>query len=145
EAQDSIPAARLLEVVRGDEEAAALARELVEERREQLGARDVDSAERLVEQKHVRVLDERTRGEDALALPARQPAEHRVRLLAQAYTIERCARALPIAPSHGKPPPPRRQRAHERHVECGDGVVEARALRLRDVAEPPRAGDRAGQ
>src|SRR5262249_19911809 len=143
--EDAVPAARLLEVVRRDQQASPFAGELVEQRCEQLGARDVDAAERLVQQEGVRVLDERASPEYALPLPARKPAEHRAGLVAQPDTLERLETALALTPPGRAPPASRRQRSHQRDVERGDGIVEARTLGLRHVAEAPRSRDRSGQ
>src|SRR2546423_3091227 len=70
QAEDAVEATRLLEVVRRDEERATLAGEVAEEPLEKVGARLVDTRERLVEEQHRRVLDERAGDEDALALAA---------------------------------------------------------------------------
>jgi uncharacterized Zn-finger protein len=117
--------------VGGDEQAAALARELDEQALQPLRARRVQPGERLVEHHHGRVLHEGARHQDALALAARQRAEGRVGLRAEAHPVERRAglRALGAA----GPPPPRQppHGAHRRHVEGGDREVQARALRLR--------------
>src|SRR5207249_4866726 len=75
QAQHAVPRARLLDVVRRDQQAAPLAREVVEERRQHLGARDVHTAEGLVEQEYRSVLHQGARHPDTLSLSARELAE----------------------------------------------------------------------
>ncbi len=107
----------------------------------------VEAGERLVHQQHAGVLDEGAGDQDALALAAGELAEGLLGQLLEADPGER-----PRAPARarpGRPPPPRGagQRAHRRHVERRDRVVEARALGLRDRAaggaDPEAAGKRA--
>ena len=69
---------------------------------EQLGARRVESRERLVEQQHAGVLDERAGDEHALALAARQVAEGLLRLVGQADAGERPPRARARSPRPGR-------------------------------------------
>src|SRR3954452_8081222 len=78
EAEDEIPLARLLDVVRGDQEAMAVAREIRQQPLEQLGTDGVESRERFVQQQQLRVLDQRTRDEDTLPLAAGEAAERAV-------------------------------------------------------------------
>ena len=75
QAENLVPPKRLVEVVRRDQDSPPLAGKVGEQCLEQLGTRRVDPGERLVEQQHRRVLDERSRDEDALALAARQLPE----------------------------------------------------------------------
>src|SRR5438067_9901536 len=89
EAKHLVPSARLLEVVRRDEDAASRLRELVEQLLEQLRARTVDARERLVEQEDRRVLHERARDEHALPLAAGELSELLVRERTQSDTPER--------------------------------------------------------
>src|SRR2546423_5435697 len=72
EAEDAVEAARLLEVVRRDEERATLAGEVAEEPLQEVGARLVDARERLVEEQDRRRLGERAGGGDAPAPGARE-------------------------------------------------------------------------
>ena len=140
QAQDAIPAARLLDVVGGDQQHAALGAQVVEDPHDRLLAGLVDSRERLVEQQHAGVLDERAGDQHALALAARQRAEALARVLGEADALQRSARQRAVGGGHA--PVPRRARigAHQRDVERADGEVQARALGLRDVR--CRAGDR---
>src|SRR5262249_34188144 len=105
--------------------------------------RHVDAAERLVEQEHRRILDECARHQRALALSSGQLAELEACQVAEAYATERVdgMRALPLA--ERQPPRSRSERPQQRDVQCGDPVIQARALGLRDVAEALRPGDRA--
>ena len=61
----------------GDQDARPSPREPVDQRHQTLDASLVDSRERLVEQQHLGVLDERARDQDALALAARELTEPR--------------------------------------------------------------------
>ena len=138
--------ARLLEVVRRDQDAAALGGELVEQPLEQLGARLVDARERLVEQQDRRVLDERAGDEHALALAARELAEllvargRRARR-ARAPRARRAARRRPGRRHHGEP----RERAHQRDVERADRDSRAASARSAGRSRSrPRAVERAG-
>ena len=143
EAEDAVPAARLLEVVRRDQDAAALASQLVEKAFEQVGARLVDARERLVEEEDRRVLDERAADEHALPLAAGELAELLLRQVAQADALQRRKPERALAAAERAPPRHPRERAHQRDVERGDRVVEPRALRLRDETEPGRNANRA--
>ncbi len=89
EAEDEIPAARLLQVVGGDHQAAALGGKLGEQLGQQLLARLVDPAVRLVEEHDRPVLDKRPCDEHPLALAARELAELRVGEVGEADTVER--------------------------------------------------------
>ena len=75
QAEHAVEAARLVDVVRRDQHAAALGGEPVDQRREHLGAGRVDARERLVEQHEAGVLHERAGDQHALALAARELAE----------------------------------------------------------------------
>src|SRR5205823_8175084 len=110
---------------------------------EQLGARLVDPRERLVEEQDGRLLDEGAGDEDALALTARELSELRVGELGESHARECPDRSPPLSRSDRSPPREPRERAHERHVEGGHGIVEARALGLRDEPEPRRDVERA--
>src|SRR5436190_23337 len=82
------------------------------------------AGEGLVEQQQPRVLDEGARDQNALALPARELAEGAVGLRSQPDGRERLERGAAL--DAARPPPPRKagDRAHERNVERGHGVVE---------------------
>src|SRR5205085_6078908 len=138
EAEHAVEAARLLEVVGRDEEAASLGRELAEQALEELRARPVDARERLVEEERRGVLDERPRDEDALPLAAGELAELLVREPLEPDARERGESRPALAPAERPPPGQARERAHECDVERADRVVEARALGLRDEAKPCR-------
>src|SRR6478735_9191119 len=58
QAEDTVEAARLVDVVRRDQRAPSLGRQPVDERREYVGAGRVDTRERLVEEHEARVLNE---------------------------------------------------------------------------------------
>ena len=73
--------------------------------------------ERLVEQEHRRVLDERAGEQGALALAAGQLAEADAGLLREPDAVERRAGGLAIGAARRQPPAPVRERAHDRHVE----------------------------
>ena len=98
EAEHAVEAARLLDVVRRDEHAAALGGEAVDERGEHVGARRVDARERLVEQHERGVLHERARHQHALALAARELAERALGELLETHLGERGERAPALAP-----------------------------------------------
>src|SRR4051812_46422648 len=132
EAQHEVPRLRLLDVVGGDEQPAALDAELAQQPLEQRRARAVEPAEGLVEQQHGRVLDERAGDEDALALAAREVAERRARQVAQPDALQRTPGGAAVVASGAPPPRQPRDRAHERDVERADREVQARALRLGD-------------
>jgi hypothetical protein len=142
EAQHLVPAARLIDVVRGDHHGPALGGEVAEQRLEPVGARRVEPREGLVEQDDPRVLHERPRHQHALALAAGEVAEGGVRLLGQAHRRQRLARGAALRAPRAMPPGQRRYGAHERHVERADREVQARALGLRDDGEAPRGAQR---
>ena len=85
--------------------ARPFAREHVDQLGEPRRARRVEPGERLVEEHHVGVLQQRARDQHALALPARELAERHAGVLAQPDALERRERAGPIRAS--RPPPPR--------------------------------------
>src|SRR5690349_2027811 len=88
EAQDTVPCACLLKVVRGRDDAAAFRRQLSQERFEELLAGAVDTHEGLVEKEDGGVLDERAGDEYALSLPARKVAELRIGQLGEPNPTE---------------------------------------------------------
>src|SRR5262249_21675144 len=122
EAEHLVPAEHLVEVVRRDQDAAALGGKLGQQPLEELRARTVDSGERLVEEEHRRVLHQGAGDENALPLTARELAELRIRNVAEADALERAERELPLAPAGPPPPGDARQRSHERDVERIHGV-----------------------
>ena len=99
---------------------------------EPLGARRVEAGERLVEQQQPRVLHERARDQHALALAAGQLAERSSARGRAARPRSSASSARRRSARPGRPPPRQPgQRPHQRDVERGDRVVEARALGLR--------------
>ena len=125
--------ARLLEVVGGDRRSPAPPPASVGDQRfEQLGAGPVEAGERLVEQQHAGVLDERA-GDQRRAGAGRRRARRRSPPRAARGRPARAPRAAASRSRAARAPPPgqARERAHRRHVERRDRVVEARALGLR--------------
>src|SRR3989442_62373 len=98
ETEHAVPAACLFEVVPRDQKSPTFARERVEQRREELRARNVDAAERLVEQQHGCVLHERARDHYTLALAAGELAELLAGEIPQPDACERGERLRPLAP-----------------------------------------------
>ena len=114
--------------------------QLGEQRLDALGADRVDGAERLVEQQHRRVLDQRPGQQHPLALAARQLAEALVAALSSRPTrASACGRRVALRPARRQPPAPVAQRAHQGHVQRADREVEPRAVGLGQVG---RAGRR---
>ena len=115
---------------------------------EQLRAGPVEAGEGLVEEQHPRVLDEGAGDQRALALAAGELAEGlpRQRRRGRPARAPRAA-ASRSAPARAPPPGQPRERAHRRHVEGRDRVVEPRALGLGDGraagADPQLAAHRA--
>ena len=107
-----------------DQDAATLGSELGEERLEEVGARPVDSGERLVEEEGRRVLDERARDEHALALAARELAELAVGEGGESDPLERGSGKTALGAPREPPPRHTGERPHQRDVESGDRVVE---------------------
>src|SRR5436190_23423703 len=68
QAEDCIPAPRLVEVVRGDDDAAPLRRQLGDQGLEALGGRDVEPGEGLIEKQQLGVLDKAPGDENSLPL-----------------------------------------------------------------------------
>src|SRR3954452_2338950 len=132
QAEDEIPLARLLDVVRGDQEAMAVAREIRQQPLEQLGTDGVESRERFVQQQQLRVLDQRTRDEDTLPLAAGEAAERAVCQLLHADGGERFKGLAPLAPTGAPVPREARDGPHRRDVEGGHREVESGALGLGD-------------
>ncbi len=137
EAQDAIPRARLLDVVGGHQQAAALGGEIVEQRAQALGAGRVHARERLVEQQQRGVLDERPRDEHALALTAGEIAEGPLGAVRQADALERVTGERAVGSRRAPPPRHPRDGAHQRHVERADREIQARALGLGHERDAP--------
>src|SRR5690242_14186746 len=112
QAQDAVEAAGLLQVVRRDEEGATLTREVDEEPLEEVGTRLVDARERLVEEQHRRVLDERAGDEHALALAAGELAELLAGERGEADAVERGERSAAVGAPDRTPPGHARERPH---------------------------------
>ena len=134
EAQDEVPASRLLDIVCRDQDGPPLVGEPIHQCHQPLHASLVHAGERLVQQHHPRVLNERTRNQDALPLAARELAEPRVSHLREPHVPERTERLRPFVASDSPPPRHTRQRSHQRHIEGADRIVEPRSLGLGHVA-----------
>src|SRR5439155_7900764 len=104
QAEHAVERPCLLEIVRGDDQRAPLRGQVREELLEDLCARLVDAGEGLVEEEHRRVLDERPRDEDALALAARELAELRPREAAEPDAVERLHCEAALTPAERPPP-----------------------------------------
>ena len=151
QAQHALEAARLLDVVGGDEQRAALVAQLAQHRLDARGARRVDARERLVEQQHARVLDERAGDQHALALAAGERAEARAGARRRARRARAPASAV-VALRAAEPAVEGRAvvGAHQRDVERVDGEVQPGVVGLGHVgrrARParPRRGGRAAR
>ena len=94
QAQHAVEAARLLDVVGGDQQRAALVAQLAQHGLDPRGARRVDARQRLVEQQHARVLDERAGDQHALALAAGERPEAGAGVLGEPDALERRARGV---------------------------------------------------
>ena len=141
QADDAVPAPRLLDVVRGDEQDAALVAQLAEQRLDARAARPRRRRERLVEQQHRRVLQQRAGDQHALALAAgerRRSGGGRGRRGRRARAPRRAASRS--ARATRRQAGVRRVRAHQHDVERADREVEPRAIGLRHVGrQRPRA------
>src|SRR4051794_11923319 len=131
-AEDEIPRAHLVDVVGRDEQAATVGRQVAEQSLEPGRADGIEPVERLVEQKQLGVLHERTGDQDALALAAGQAAERLVREVAHANSVERIERLSPLDASGAPVPRDARDGTHGGDVECADRKVQARAVGLGD-------------
>jgi hypothetical protein len=134
EAEDDVPSARLIDVVGGDQDGAPLGREAVDQLHQAFDVSLVHTGEGLVEQQHLRVLNESARDEDTLPLAAREQSELGPRHPFQPDLRERLERLRPFAASEPAPPGHPRERSHQCHVEGADRIVEPRALGLWDIA-----------
>ncbi len=145
EAEHEVEGAGALHVVARHEQRPPLGAQLVEDAVDQRRAGGVDARERLVEQKHARVLDQRAGEERALALAARQLAEANARGVGEAHALERGCGSVSFCAARRQPPAAGRERAHQRHVERGHREVEARALGLGHVRGAAAELDAAGR
>jgi hypothetical protein len=132
EAEHEIPRARLLDVVRGDQDAVALVSEGLKQLLEAISADSVEPGERLVEQEQLGVLDQSARDQDTLALPTGEVAERTLSKVGEPNGVERLEsiRALRTP----RPPVPRNPSdgPHRRDVKCRHGKVKPRPFGLRD-------------
>jgi len=124
QADDLVPASRLLDVVGGDEQDAALVAQLAEQRFDAGRAGGVDAAERLVEQHHRPVLQQRAGDQHALPLAAGEVAEAAAGAVGEADALERGVRGLAVGAGDAPPCRGAGVGAHQHDVERGDGEVE---------------------
>src|SRR4051794_1146412 len=136
QAEDPLPRASLADVVGRDQQRPPLPPQLLEQGLDTRGAGRVDARQRLVEQHHRRVLDQRPGDQHALALAAGELAEALARPVVEADARER-REARPAVEAAIE----RRAAvgAHQRDVERGNREVEPRPLGLGHV------GGRAGE
>ena len=136
QADDAIPAAGLLDVVRGDQQDPALRPQLTEHGLDPRGAGGVDARQRLVEQQHAGVLEQRAGDQDALALAAGQRAEPPACAVGEADAVERIARRVALGARERAPGRRAAVGAHQHDVERADREVEPGPVGLRHVGRP---------
>ena len=131
EAQDAVPPASLLDVVRGDQNRPSFPCESIDQLATgRVALRVVELRERLVQEQDARILHQGPRDEHALTLPAGQLAEAPRGKVREPDRGQRLACRRPLPATRMAPPAPEGDGPHQSHVERAHRVVQSRPLGL---------------